>query len=90
MSLVKTLSERAGLLKKELDAAQARVKQLTDELNMANAHVYAVHGHCNEVAYLLGEAQKEAGIFPKDETAESKEQKDGEVESKSEEQASQE
>jgi len=78
MTIISTLTERANLLKAEMDAANANVQRLTQELNLANAHVYAVHGHCNEVAYLLAEAGKEAGIFPKEVLPEpSKELEDG-------------
>lgn len=66
------LVKRAGYLKEELDKAGATLNMLTQQLQQQTIHMHTVNGHFQEVAYLLGEAQKEAGLVPdavKDEVA---------------------
>tara|TARA_R110000868_G_scaffold335547_1_gene596448 strand:+ start:34065 stop:34343 length:279 start_codon:yes stop_codon:yes gene_type:complete len=61
---ISVLTARARVLQDELQKANSNVQNLTAQLNQASAHLHTVHGHFNEVAYLLGEAQKEAGLIP--------------------------
>lgn len=62
--MIDTLSARATVLKAEVERASQNVQTLSTQLQQATIHMHTVGGHFNEVAYLLGEAQKTAGVVP--------------------------
>lgn len=61
---IESLTARARVLQEAAQKAQANVANLTQQLQQASVEMHTVSGHFNEVAYLLGEAQKEAGLIP--------------------------
>ncbi len=62
--MINTLTDRAKLLQEEVNRASQNVQTLSTQLQQATVHMHTVGGHLNEVAYLLGEAQKAAGLVP--------------------------
>ena len=90
---VETLAARAKVLQGVVQEASQNVNSLSQQLQQATIHLHTVSGHLNEVAYLLSEAQKEAGLIPAEaleEHAKCKEQQDGQVDGEGSEQAAQE
>ncbi len=57
------LIRRANVLNEQRQMAMSEVTRLTNELQNATAHLHTIHGHFNEIAFLLGEAQKVADIL---------------------------
>jgi hypothetical protein len=88
MSL-EVLGNRAQVLNAELQRAKQNVTGLTEQLEQAKVHLNMVAGHLNEVAYLMGEEQKLAQKQAAKDVApvDSKEQDNGEADSKEQEQA---
>jgi hypothetical protein len=88
MSL-EVLGNRAQVLNAELQRAKQAVTTLTEQLDGAKVHLNMVAGHLNEVAFLMGEEQKLAQEQAAKDAAskESKEQGNGEADSKEQEQA---
>lgn len=73
--------KRAGQLNEQRQIAVNEVTRLTNELQAATAHLHTLHGHFNEIAFLLGEAQKAEDLINKkdDEHGEANEQATSEV-----------
>ena len=61
---IESLSARAKFLQDQLQQSSQNVSNLTQQLQQATVQMHTIGGHLNEVAYLLGEAQKEAGLIP--------------------------
>lgn len=93
--IVSVLAGRATFLQQELQNANETVQSLSVQLQQATLHLHTVNGHLQEVAYLMGEEQKEAGLVPSETSLvplvdTCKEQEDVKVNEQVEEQASQE
>lgn len=78
---IESLTARARYLQEQVQIASANVNGLSQQLQQATVHMHTVSGHLNEVAYLLGEEQKEAGLIPQAPATPEpcKEQEDGEA-----------
>lgn len=79
---IESLSARAKFLQQQLQQASQNVNNLSSQLQQATVQMHTISGHLNEVAYLLGEAQKEAGVVPPETPLSPqpcKEQEDGEA-----------
>ena len=90
---IESLSARAKFLQEQLNQASQNVNNLSTQLQQATVQMHTISGHLNEVAYLLGEAQKDAGLIPAEAAAQHaacKEQENVEVVEQSEGQAAQE
>lgn len=61
---IDVLAARAKVLQGVVQQASQNVNSLSQQLQQATVHMHTVNGHLNEVAFLLGEAQKEAGLVP--------------------------
>ena len=56
---VQKLTERMEVLKNQVIQANGQVETLTKNLQQANLNMNQLHGHYNEVNFLLEEAKKE-------------------------------
>jgi len=72
--LISALNERASVLREEFTRARQNVVAITEQLEQEKAHLNVVSGHLNEVAYLIGEAQKLAPECTESEPAQGVEQ----------------